>query len=44
MALRLYSGDAFPNIALTLANGGSMELPSAIDSRFLIAIFYRGHW
>ena len=44
MAKKLYSGDAFPAITLNLADGKSFSIPGDIDSKYLIAIFYRGHW
>ena len=44
MAAQLYTGELFPGLDLRLAGGGGMKLPGGIDSRFLIAIFYRGHW
>lgn len=44
MSDKLYSGDAFPAMTLNLAGGGSFSIPSDIDSKYLIAIFYRGHW
>ncbi len=40
----LYSGDAFPALSLRLTGGGVFEIPGGIDSKYLIAIFYRGHW
>ena len=44
MVNRLYSGDVFPALNLKLAGGGTRQIPSSIDSKYLIAIFYRGHW
>ncbi len=44
MAKKLYSGDAFPEIDLTLADGKTFLIPGDIDSKYLIAVFYRGHW
>ena len=44
MPKQLYTGDPFPDLVLNFSGGGGMSLPQNIDSRFLIAIFYRGHW
>jgi hypothetical protein len=44
MAEKLYSGDAFPALTLNIAGGGTFSLPGDVDSKYLIAIFYRGHW
>lgn len=44
MANMLNSGDMFPSMQLKLTDGSSFSIPSAIDSKYLIAIFYRGHW
>src|SRR4051812_28783648 len=44
MANRLYSGDQFPGLQLKLAGGNTFQVPVSITSRYLIAIFYRGHW
>lgn len=44
MAAQLYSGDPFPPLTLKLVGGGQFTVPASIDSKYLIAIFYRGHW
>jgi hypothetical protein len=44
MGSKLYSGDAFPALTLNLPGGKSFAIPQDIDSKYLIAIFYRGHW
>jgi len=44
MAKMLNSGDIYPAMNLKLTNGSSFAIPAAIDSKYLIAIFYRGHW
>ena len=44
MSAKLYSGDTFPQLTLNLAGGGAFTIPRDIDSKYLIAIFYRGHW
>lgn len=40
----LYTGDAFPDLTLKLVGGGTFNIPPSLDSKYLIAIFYRGHW
>ncbi len=44
MADKLYEGDAFPSITLNLVGGGTITVPDALDSKYLVALFYRGHW
>jgi len=44
MANMLNSGDMFPAMQLKLTDGSSFSIPASIDSKYLIAIFYRGHW
>jgi hypothetical protein len=44
MSKPIYSGGTFPRMSLTLVGGGEFLVPGNIDSKFLIAIFYRGHW
>jgi peroxiredoxin len=44
MANRLNSGDKFPTLTLKLTRGGEFHIPGGIHSKYLIAVFYRGHW
>ena len=44
MADKLNTGDAFPALTLNLLGGGTLTLPRDIDSKYMIALFYRGHW
>lgn len=44
MLQKLYSGDHFPQLTFNLAGGGTYCIPKDIDSKYLIAGFYRGHW
>ena len=44
MADKLYEGDAFPSVTLNLVGGGTLTIPDDIDSKYLVALFYRGHW
>lgn len=44
MSAMLYTGDAFPDLTLKLIGGGTFNIPPSLDSKYLIAIFYRGHW
>jgi hypothetical protein len=41
---KLTTGDDFPNLALTLTDGITLELPGDIDTDLAIVLFYRGHW
>jgi len=44
MAKPLNAGDVFPDLDLALVGGHSLRFPSGLDSRYRIALFYRGHW
>jgi peroxiredoxin len=34
----------FPHFAVTLADGGVLELPDALEGHFGVVLFYRGSW
>jgi peroxiredoxin len=40
----LNPGDRFPSLTLTLAGGGTLELPGALAGEFGVVLFYRGSW
>ncbi len=44
MADKLNAGDPFPKLTLQLADGGKLDLPEGIDSKYKVILFYRGHW
>ena len=44
MATKLDAGDRFPDLELTLVNGGTTRLPADLDNEYSIVLFYRGHW
>ena len=44
MATKLDTGDQFPNMTLNLLDGSSFSIPGDINSKYLLALFYRGHW
>jgi len=44
MAEKLGIGAIFPNLVLNLVDGGSLNLPDGLDSKYRIILFYRGHW
>jgi peroxiredoxin len=35
---------AFPDMTLTLADGGTLQLPRGLNAKYVVALFYRGHW
>ena len=41
---KLQQGDKFPSLALNLISGDALRLPDEMPSRYLAALFYRGHW
>jgi hypothetical protein len=40
----LNSGDVFPSVSLSLADGGTFSFPADLETPLTIALFYRGHW
>ncbi len=44
MTQKLETGDWLPEIQLQLVGGGTLTLPTEIDSDFGVALFYRGFW
>ena len=44
MSKKLGVGDAFPSITLDLVNGGTIDLPGGLASKYGVILFYRGHW
>ena len=44
MSEKLNTGDSFPQLALQLADGGTLVLPGGLDAKYRIILFYRGHW
>ena len=44
MADKLYTGDTFPDLELTLTDGSPLSLPGHIETGRLLVVFYRGHW
>jgi len=36
--------DQFPNIALKIVGGETLNLPADISTPYAIVLFYRGHW
>ena len=44
MADKLNTDDAFPSVTLDLVGGGTVTVPDEIDSKYLMVLFYRGHW
>ena len=40
----LNPGEAFPELKLQIAGGGEVALPDYCETRYTIALFYRGHW
>jgi hypothetical protein len=44
MAGKLYSGEAFPDLSLTLNDGRTIVVPAGLEADWRIVLFYRGHW
>ena len=37
-------GEMLPDLTVDLVDGGSVDLPTGLDGRWKVVIFYRGHW
>jgi hypothetical protein len=44
MSKMLGIGETFPNLSISLAKGGTIDLPGGIGSKYGVILFYRGHW
>ncbi len=44
MSEKLNTGDVFPSVTLNIVGGGTLTVPGDIDARYLVVLFYRGHW
>ncbi len=44
MADKLIEGSRMPPLSLTLVGGQRLSLPGGTPSRYLVLMFYRGHW
>ncbi len=44
MAEKLDAGATFPAITLDLVDGTTLALPSGVEAKYRIVLFYRGHW
>ena len=44
MSDKLQQGDHFPSLTLNLVDGGRVRIPEEMPSRYLVLLFYRGHW
>ena len=44
MADKLDIGDAFPSLALNLADGRSITVPDDLGGLYRVILLYRGHW
>ena len=44
MAEKLNGGDMFPELMLNMAGGGTVTLPTDIETPYALVLFYRGHW
>ena len=44
MSNKLGIGDKFPSMTINLVNGGTINLPESLDSKYGVILFYRGHW
>ena len=41
---KLDTGDVFPELELRLTDGGVLKVSNESDAKWLVLLFYRGHW
>ena len=41
---KLTTGSQFPNMTVNLTGGGVINLPTDMDGKYNVVLFYRGHW
>jgi peroxiredoxin len=41
---KLGIGDTFPSLTLNLVSGETLTVPSGMDAKYRVVLFYRGHW
>jgi peroxiredoxin len=44
MSEKLQQGSRFPSINLKLVSGDTIEIPRQMPGRYVVLVFYRGHW
>jgi len=44
MAEMLQQGARFPSLTFKTVDGGVLNFPGGITSRYAAVLFYRGHW
>jgi len=44
MVEKLTTGDQFPDMTLNIAGGGTINLPTDLETPKTILLFYRGFW
>ena len=44
MSEKLQQSDRFPAMTFKLVDGGTIQIPDDITSRYAAVLFYRGHW
>ncbi|MDC0196177.1 hypothetical protein OAJ93_01075 [Gammaproteobacteria bacterium] len=41
---KLTTGSQFPDMTVNLTGGGVINLPTDMDGKYNVVLFYRGHW
>lgn len=44
MGEKLGIGSTMPNVTIDLVDGSRLDLPTGLDARYKVILFYRGHW
>lgn len=44
MDAKLQQGGRFPSLSLSFVDGTRVNIPREMPSRYLVLLFYRGHW
>jgi hypothetical protein len=41
---KLNTGSQFPSMKVNVTGGGVINLPTDMDGKYNVVLFYRGHW
>lgn len=44
MGEKLGIGAKMPDVTINVTDGSRLELPTGLDARYKVILFYRGHW
>ena len=44
MSDKLGIGAMFPDMTINIVGGGTITLPTDLNAKYRVVLFYRGHW